>query len=57
LRLSSALAIHGEFQMNSILAAFVAMCLGVGAVNAHAGTYRAPAHNFYQNNWMAGGGG
>jgi hypothetical protein len=40
-----------------ILAAFVALTVGAGALNAQAAAYHAPAHNFYQNNWMAGGGG
>ena len=37
-----------------ILAALAALSLGVAAANAEKPTmYRAPAHNFYQNNWMA----
>jgi hypothetical protein len=35
-----------------ILAAVV--ILGLGAANTQAGPYHAPAHNFYQNNWMGG---
>jgi hypothetical protein len=39
-----------------IRAAFTAMSIAsIGA--AHSEQYHAPAHNFYQNNWMAGGGG
>ena len=41
------------------LAAFAALMIGFGAANAqsesHAAGYHAPAHNFYQNNWMSGG--
>ncbi len=40
-----------------ILIALAALILSVGAANAEPHSYRAPAHNFYQNNWMAGGGG
>ena len=40
---------------NMILAALAALSLGVGAANVQAASYHAPAHNFYQNNWMAGG--
>jgi hypothetical protein len=39
---------------NVILAALAALILGIGAANVQAGQYRAPAHNFYQNNWMGG---
>jgi hypothetical protein len=35
-----------------ILAALIALSLGAGAANAQAATYHAPAHNFYQNNWV-----
>jgi Spy/CpxP family protein refolding chaperone len=39
-----------------ILAAFAALSLGVAAASAEQPTaYHAPAHNFYQNNWMANG--
>jgi hypothetical protein len=40
-----------------ILAAFIALTVGAGALSAQAANYRTPPHNFYQNNWMAGGGG
>ncbi len=37
-----------------ILAAIAAIGLGVAVANAERATaYHAPAHNFYQNNWMA----
>jgi hypothetical protein len=38
-----------------ILAAAIAMTLGMESVNAETQPYHAPAHNYYQNNWMAGG--
>jgi hypothetical protein len=40
-----------------ILVALIALSLGVVTANAQSQQYRAPAHNFYQNNWMGGGGG
>jgi hypothetical protein len=36
----------------SILAAFVAVGLGVASVRAEPHTYHAPAHNYYQNSWI-----
>jgi hypothetical protein len=38
-----------------ILAAITALSLSVGAANAQSFSYNAPAHNYYQNNWMSGG--
>jgi hypothetical protein len=35
-----------------ILAAFTAIVLGAGVASAESNTYRTPAHNYYQNNWM-----
>jgi len=29
----------------------------IGAAHSQTQIYQTPAHNFYQNNWMAGGGG
>jgi hypothetical protein len=42
----------------SVLVAFVALSLGVSMAGANADPqrYRAPAHNYYQNNWMNAGG-
>lgn len=41
-----------------ILAAFTALNLGaIGSAHSQPSTYHAPSHNYYQNNWMAGGGG
>jgi hypothetical protein len=37
-----------------ILAVVVAVGLGAGVAHANAHTYRTPAHNYYQNNWMSG---
>jgi len=39
-----------------ILAALVAFGLGVGTAGAATDlfAYQAPAHNYYQNNWMNG---
>lgn len=41
----------------SILAAIVTatLSLGIAHANAEASSYRAPAHNYYQNNWMGSG--
>jgi hypothetical protein len=39
-----------------ILAAVAALSLGVGSSNAEPQPYHAPAHNYYQNKWMAAGG-
>ena len=36
-----------------ISAALAALILSAGAATAQGVLYRAPAHNFYQNNWMA----
>jgi hypothetical protein len=36
-----------------ILVVLATMTLTVGAANSQT-QYRAPAHNFYQNNWMSG---
>jgi hypothetical protein len=36
-----------------ILAAFAVVSLGVAAANSQTVAYRAPAHNYYQNNWMS----
>jgi hypothetical protein len=36
------------------VAALMSLSLGFGAIHAQA-SYHAPAHNFYQNNWMGGG--
>jgi hypothetical protein len=36
-----------------ILAAFVALSFGVAANAEKPTANQAPAHNFYQNNWMA----
>ncbi len=39
----------------AILAAVAALTVAIGTVNAQSSSsYRTPAHNFYQNNWMAG---
>ena len=40
-----------------ILAAFVSLSLGAmgGRALADAQQYHAPAHNYYQNNWMSDG--
>jgi hypothetical protein len=38
-----------------VLAIFAALSLSIGSTDVHAATYHAPAHNFYQNNWMSGG--
>jgi hypothetical protein len=35
-------------------AAFAVVSLGVAAANGQPAAYHAPAHNYYQNNWMAG---
>ncbi|HEX3573032.1 MAG TPA: hypothetical protein VHU42_00405 [Rhodopila sp.] len=35
-----------------ILAAFTAIVLGTGIARAESSGYHAPAHNYYQNNWM-----
>ncbi len=41
---------------NLVLAAIAVIGLSVGAANGHSPfrsmMYHAPAHNFYQNNWM-----
>lgn len=39
-----------------ILAAVTALSLGIGSSNAEPQPYHAPAHNYYQNKWMAAGG-
>ncbi|MEA2773597.1 MAG: hypothetical protein QOD93_6559 [Acetobacteraceae bacterium] len=44
---------------NMFLTAFAVVTLGIGAANAQSeghpsAGYHAPAHNFYQNNWMSG---
>ena len=38
-----------------ILAAVAILSLAIGAANAQTQVYHAPAHNYYQNKWMAGG--
>jgi hypothetical protein len=40
----------------TILATIAAVVLGVGFANADTQIYRAPAHNYNQNNWMGGQG-
>jgi hypothetical protein len=35
-------------------ALILATLIGIGAANAQALAYHAPAYNYYQNNWMAG---
>jgi hypothetical protein len=48
------LARDGRIPMKAmILVAFAALTLTVSAANSQT-QYRAPAHNFYQNNWMSG---
>jgi hypothetical protein len=37
-----------------ILAAIVALSLDITGANAQSQSYQTPAHNYYQNNWMAG---
>ena len=37
------------------LAAIATLSLGIGAANAQIQAYHAPAHNYYQNKWMASG--
>jgi hypothetical protein len=39
-----------------IRAAFTALSISLIGV-AHSEPYHTPTHNFYQNNWIAGGGG
>ena len=39
-----------------ILAAFAVLALSAATARAGSGEYHTPAHNYYQNNWMAGGG-
>jgi hypothetical protein len=39
-----------------IRAAFTVLSLGVAAAHGQTAAYHTPAHNYYQNNWMAGGG-
>jgi hypothetical protein len=39
-----------------ILAALATLTLSVGVANAQSQSYRAPAHNYYQNSWTARGG-
>ncbi|HEX4367611.1 MAG TPA: hypothetical protein VH023_12315 [Rhodopila sp.] len=36
-----------------IRAAFAVVSLGVAVANGQTPAYHAPAHNYYQNNWMA----
>jgi hypothetical protein len=36
-----------------ILAAIAALILGISGASAETHQYRAPAHNYRQNNWMA----
>jgi hypothetical protein len=36
-----------------LLAAIAILSLGIGAANVQAQVYHAPAHNYYQNKWMA----
>jgi hypothetical protein len=41
-----------------VVAAFIALSLALTAVDGTAAApqpYHAPAHNYYQNNWMNGG--
>jgi hypothetical protein len=40
----------------TILAALAVLTLSVSVANAQSQSYRAPAHNYYQNSWMARGG-
>ncbi len=41
-----------------IRSAFAAVSLiSTGIAQSQRSTYQAPAHNYYQNNWLAGGGG
>ncbi|MGD0108187.1 MAG: hypothetical protein ABSC06_29755 [Rhodopila sp.] len=41
-----------------ILAAFAALSLtSAGVAHSQAASYHPPQYNYYQNNWMAGGGG
>ena len=37
------------------LAAFIGVSVAVSTVSVNAATYHAPAHNYYQNNWMSAG--
>jgi hypothetical protein len=39
-----------------VLAAFAMLSLAVAAIDGNAApqSYRAPAYNYYQNNWMSG---
>jgi hypothetical protein len=37
-------------------AALVVIGLGAAMATAQAGEYHTPAQNYYQNNWMGGGG-
>jgi hypothetical protein len=39
-----------------IFAALTILVLGAAAAQAGSADYHTPAHNYYQNNWMAGGG-
>jgi hypothetical protein len=39
-----------------IFAAVAALTLGIGVAKAQSLSYNAPAHNYYQNNWMNGRG-
>jgi hypothetical protein len=41
-----------------IRAIFTVLSLGaIGVAHSQTAQYRTPVHNYYQNNWMAGGGG
>jgi hypothetical protein len=41
-----------------ILGAFAAISLiSTGLAQSKPSTYQTPPHNYYQNNWLAGGGG
>ncbi len=31
--------------------------ISTGIAHSQPATYQAPSHNYYQNNWLAGGGG
>jgi hypothetical protein len=37
-----------------VLAAVAAFTLSIGVAAAQSLSYNAPAHNYYQNNWMTG---
>jgi len=41
---------------NLVFAAVAVLTLSIGVANAQSLSYNAPAHNYYQNNWMNGRG-